>query len=178
MDELRPIISSFQSTTICLYWREFEDTRIRKLVEDQGLAVTTLGHRDRTPDFVTRFRDLVLCHEYVSTNEYSTALFYSLFLARKAFVHGKTFVHRLKPSRIDSRTQHHNMSRLYPHLKWKRFDDTSYQDIGAEEIGASFQLRPDELRAELGWTPYQQMKYFCHRTVRFLQRKFQLPDRS
>lgn len=177
LDELRPVISSFQSTTMCLYWREFEDSRIRKLVQERGLAVTTLGHRDQTPDFVARFRDLVLCHEYVSTNEYSTSLFYSLFLGRKAFVHGQTFVNRLQPEKIDSLTQFGVMSHLYPQLKWEKFDDTSYQHIGAEEIGASFKLGPNELRAELGWTASRQLKSISRRLARFLQRKFRRPSR-
>ena len=174
LEELHPVISSFQSTTICLYWREFEDTRIRRQVEDRGLAITTLGNRDQTPNFVARLRDLVLRHQYVSSNSYSTALFYSLYLGRRTFVHGQTFVGRLKPESVDSLTQYDEMRRRYPQLEWDRFNDTSYQDIGADEIGASFQLRPDELRAELGWTPSRQLTSIGRRAGGYAWRKLNL----
>ena len=180
LEELDPVIRNFQSTTVCLYWIEFEDPRIRKRVEDRGLAVTTLGPRDQTQHFVARFRDLALRHKYVSTNSYSTALFYSLFLGRRAFVHGQTFVNRfvnqLMPGRTNSLEQHDAMRRRYPELDWDCFNDTSYQDIGADEIGASFQLQPDELRAELGWTPYRQLKSISRRVAGYAQRKLRLSD--
>jgi len=174
LEELDPVIRSFQSTTICLYWREFDDARIRRRIEDRGLAITTLGHRDQNPDFVTRFRDLVLRHKYVCSNSFSTALFYSLYLGRRAFVHGQTFVHRLKSESIDSLTQYDKMRRRYPQLEWDRFNDTSYQEIGADEIGASFQLRSDELRAELGWTPSRQLTSIGRRVGGYASRKLHL----
>jgi hypothetical protein len=174
LEELEPVIRSFPSTTICLYWREFDDTRIRKLIEDRGLAITTLGHRDQNPDFVARFRDLVLRHKYVCSNSYSTALFYSLYLGRRAFVHGQTFVTRLKPESVDSLTQFDKMRRRYPQLQWDHFNDTSYQDIGADEIGASFQLRSDELKAELGWTLSRQMISMGRRVGGYAWRKLHL----
>ncbi len=61
--------------------------------------MVTLGHRDHTGNFVQRFRNLVLEHEYVSTNSYSTALFYSLYLGRKTFVHGRFFANKLSPGK-------------------------------------------------------------------------------
>jgi hypothetical protein len=157
LEEIAPVISSFRSTTICLYWREFEDARIRHQIEERGFSVTTLGNRDQNPDFLARFRDLALRHAYVSTNDYSTALFYSLFLERKAFVHGQTFVNQLKSGKTDSLTQFNDMKRRYPQLDWEGFNDTPYQDIGADEIGAAFQLGPDELRTVLGWTASRQL---------------------
>ena len=127
---------SFESITICLYWREFEDEKVRRLIEDMGFEVTTLGHRDDNPGFVSRLRTLILAHEYVSTNSYSTALFYSLFLNRKTFVYGNTFVSRLLPGKTDNLSIHDAMRQRYPQLDWESFDDTSHQDIGADEIGA------------------------------------------
>jgi len=176
LEELHPVISSFQSTTVCLYWREFEDTRIRRQVEDRGLAITTLGTRDQTSDFVARLRDLILRHQYVSSNSYSTALFYSLYLGRRAFVHGQTFVNWLKPEKVDGLTQYDTMRRRFPQLEWDRFNDTSYQDIGADEIGASYQLRPDELRTELGWTPSRQLASIGRRVGGYARRKLRLSD--
>ena len=177
LEELQPVISSFQSTTICLYWTEFKDSKIRGLAEDRGFAVTTLGHRDQSPDFVARFRDVVLRHQYVSSNSYSTALFYSLFLGRKSFVHGRTFVNQLKPERVDSLTQYNAMRRRYPQLEWENFNDASYQDIGADEIGASFQLPTDELRTELGWTPSRQLASIGRRVGGYARRKLRLSNR-
>ena len=174
LEELDPVIRSFQSTTICLYWREFEDARVRRQAEDRGLAITTLGHRDQTPDFVARFRDLVLRYEYVCSNSFSTALFYSLFLGRKAFLHGQTFVNRLKAESVDSVTQYEEMKRLYPQLEWDRFNDTSHQDIGAIEIGASFQQTSDELRAEFGWTPSRQLASIGRRVGGLARRTLRL----
>jgi len=165
-DELRPILASFESTTVCLYWREFADQKVRGLIEDMGFEVTTLGHRDNNPGFVRSLRTLVLAHEYVSTNSYSTALFYSLFLDRKAFVYGNTFVSRLLPGKTDNLTIHNAMRRRYPQLDWESFNDSSHQDIGAEEIGASFRLSRDELRHEFGWTTSRQLKAIGRRLLK------------
>jgi hypothetical protein len=171
LDEIQPILGSFQSTTVCLYWREFDDPAIRRRVEEKGFHVTTLGHRDRTPDFLERFRDLVLRHEYVSTNQYSTALFYALFLNRKAFIHGRAFAHRLRAGKIGSQTQFQHMSQRYPELDWDRFGDRCHHDIGAEELGAEYRLEPDEMRRECGWTAFQQLRSIGHRLAGFLRRK-------
>jgi hypothetical protein len=164
-EELRPIIESFDSTTVCLYWREFEDEKVRGLIEEMDFEVTTVGHRDNNPGFVSRLRTLILAHEYVSTNSYSTALFYSLFLNRKAFVYGNTFVSRLVPGKTDNLSIHDAMRRRYPQLDWENFNDTSHNDIGAEEIGASFRLPPEKLRHEFGWTTARQLKSIGRRLV-------------
>lgn len=176
LEELHPIISSFQSTTVCLYWREFEDPEIRRQFEDRGLAVTTIGNRDQTPDFVARLRDLVLRHEYVSSNSYATALFYSLFLGRKAFVHGPPFVSRLLAGRVDTLAQYAEMSRRYPQLEWNRFNDTTHQEIGADEIGASYRLQSDELRLELGWTPFRLLISIARRAGASARRRLRVSD--
>lgn len=170
-DELRPILDSFKSITVCLYWREFEEEGVRGLIEDMGFVVTTLGHRDGNPGFVSRLRKLILSHEYVSTNSYSTALFYSLFLRRKAFVYGNTFVSRLLPGKTDNLSVHDAMRRRYPQLDWEKFDDTPHQDIGAEEVGAAFRLPPDELRMEFGWTTSRLLMSIGQRLVKSARRR-------
>ncbi len=150
-DQLEPVLNTFSSTTVCLYWREYEIEALRKLIRQRGFRVTTLGHRDGNPNFLSNFRSLALAHEYVSSNSFSTALFYSLFLKRKTFVCGTTFVNRLQPGRVDSITMHEAMGRRYPQLDWERFDNSCHEDIGAEELGAELKLNSDELRHEFGW---------------------------
>ncbi len=170
-DEMRPVLGSFESITVCLYWREYANEAVRGMVEDMGFAITTLGHRDNNPGFVKRLRELILRHEYVSTNSFSTALFYSLFLNRKAFVCGSTFVSDLLPGRTDNLSIHDHMSRRYPQLDWQNFNDTAHHDIGAEEIGASFRLPPDELCQEFGWTTSRQLKSIGRRLVESARRR-------
>lgn len=172
LDEINPVSDCFASKTLCLYWREFENPRIRMLAADRGFEVTSLGNRDGSPRFLEDFRSLVLRHEYVSTNEYSTALFYSLYLKRKTFIHGRTFVHCLKPGKTNSQKQFEIMSRKYPGLFWERFNDTSHSEIGAAEIGEEFRLNPVELATELGWTARSQLNSFGKRAMAFLHRKF------
>jgi hypothetical protein len=155
LTEIEEVVSDFSSITVCLYYREYDDVRIRRLLEDRGMAVTTLGHRDETAGFVHRFRNLVLHHEYVSTNSYSTALFYSLYLGRKTFVHGRYFANRLTRGKTDWDTIHEIMTARYPQLLWENFNDTAHREIGEKELGAEFRRKPRELRSALGWNSHQ-----------------------
>jgi hypothetical protein len=66
------------------------------------------------------------------------------------------------------------MSRRYPQLGWEEFNDTSHQDIGADEIGASFRLPPDELRTELGWITSRQLISIGRRAKGYVGRKLRL----
>lgn len=75
LDEIEPMYREFSPVTVCLNYMEYDNPRIRRLLDDRGLKTTTIGHRDHTFDFVTRLRDLILQHTYVSTNSFSTSLF-------------------------------------------------------------------------------------------------------
>lgn len=170
LDEIEPMYESFSSVIVCLYFREFDNPDVRRELADRGLEVTTVGHRDQTPDFTKRLRNLMLQSEYISTNSYSTSLFYALYLGRKAFTHGQTFANRFGPKKMDSLTAHETMKRRYPQLEWERFDDTTDEAIGAEEIGAEFMRSPEELRADFGWSAPQQVWTAGRRVGEYLRR--------
>jgi hypothetical protein len=170
LDEIEPMYREFSPVTVCLYYMEYDDPRIRRILNDRGLKTTTIGHRDHTPDFVSRLRDLILQHTYVSTNSFSTSLFYALFLRRRAFVHGQTFANRLWPGKVDLLTTHEKMKQLYPQLEWERFGDTTHEEIGAEEIGADNMRSPAEMRETFGWSHQRQMRMIAGR-IRFALRR-------
>ena len=75
LESVLRISESFSSITVCLYWLQFASVEIRNVFLNKGLRVVTLGPRDGNPQFLWRFRNLVLGHEYVSSNHYSTAVF-------------------------------------------------------------------------------------------------------
>ena len=171
LDSLAAILARFEPVTVCLYWMEHEDPRIRELFRRRGIPVTTLGHRDTTPRFLHRFADLVGRHAYVSSNHYSTAVFYSLFLGRRTFVYGPHFDLTVLPAERRTGTVQEILARDYPELLWDRFDGRNHRWIGERELGAEFKRTPGELRDLFDWRLSRLLATLSRRARRFVLRR-------
>jgi len=165
LEELCELRYSLNPITVCLYWFDYQNTELTNLFRDSGITVTSLGHRDHTPDFLIRFHELTSRHNYVSSNQYATALFYALYMRKKAFVFGETFHSDIQRIPLPENPQYPKMSTVYPELLWRNFDDRSHYWIGEKELGLEFKRSPSELRSLFGWTPVSLARRAPHRLV-------------
>lgn len=159
----------FKSVTVCLYWVEYENIKIRELFYKNNIKLVSLGHRDNTPIFLKHFINLVSKYAYVSSNSFSTAVFYSLYLRKKVFIYGKYDKRDLKFSEFGE-TKFNSKKYLYksyPEILWKNFDDRSHYDIAEKELGLEFKKTPNELKELFGWNP----GFLCKNSFQRLNRK-------
>lgn len=164
----------FKSVTVCLYWIEYENIKIRELFYKNNIKVVSLGHRDNTPNFLKHFINLVSKYSHVSSNSFSTAVFYSLYLRKKVFIYGKYDKRDFKligvrETKIDS---NNHLYKSYPEILWKNFDDRSHYYIAEKELGLEFKKTPNELRELFGWNPGFLCKNLFQRLNRKLSKTF------
>ncbi len=151
IQEIRELRNAFSPITVCLYWIQYENPDIVRLFEENGLQVTTLGHRDDNPTFLHKFRSLAANHEHVSSNSLSTAVFYALYMRKKAFLFGHppySEVRWLPTANVADTGEH---AALYTELGWKDFDNRSHYWVGETELGLEFKRTPAELRRLFRW---------------------------
>ncbi|MBT8208665.1 MAG: hypothetical protein HKN07_02345 [Acidimicrobiia bacterium] len=135
--------------TVCLYWLEYEDAKVRTAYEDAGFRVITHGHRDGDPQFLRRQLAELQQHETIVSNRISTALWYGGAVGRSLRVFGSVF----GIVSDDNRESFGAMQR-------RRWPEVCADGVGAErakelagiELGIEFLMQPRDLEAVLGWT--------------------------
>ncbi len=140
----------FGPITVCLYWLEHSEPRIRAIFEQRGFSVVTNGHREGDPEFVFRQRASIRSHAFVTSNRVGTAAFYSLFSGRPFFLHGPP-TGLLGMDDPDGSVFDAWQRREFPELTYENFDATAHPELGAVELGAEFRRSPEELRSLFGW---------------------------
>ena len=150
--ELKKIIRFFNTISVSLGWREYENENIVNMFKDEGFNVVTMGPRDNNPFFLKNFVKIVGHHEYVSSDSFSSAIFYSLVMKKKVFLYGKPLG---KGERINFEGKLNNYNAFYyeryPELLWENFNHKSHFEIGQEELGCDYKLNPKSLREIFGW---------------------------
>lgn len=140
--------------TICLYWREFDQPRVRRVYEAAGYRVICHGYR-HDPLFVMHQRDELLRHDRVASNRVGTALWYGGYMSRSIEVYGPIFsVESEEEARRFDRYQRDR----WPELFSGGVEASAARELAGEELGAAFVLPPDELREVLGWSP-RELRY-------------------
>ena len=142
-----------------LYWHEYQNKKIISMFNDVGFKVITMGHRDNNIEFLYNFRDIVLQHEYLSSDSFSSAIFYGLFLKRKTFLYGSSMYENLDTEiwntekEIERYGTHYNnlFIKKYPQLIWETFDNEIHYDIGIKELGYENKKSKKELREIFEW---------------------------
>lgn len=135
--------------TVCLYWLDYDDARIRSTYEAAGYKVTCHGTR-RDDYFLLRQRDSILDHSRVVTNRAATALWYGAALGREIEVYGPEV----------GTTSSHEVAQIYAeHRNWwpDLFESGAVPPARAkllahQELGWRFMMPPNELRDALGWS--------------------------
>lgn len=151
--DLLKISKKFKKITISLFWKEYEDSNIKKVFKDHGFSIVTMGPRDNNPNFLHRFVKIVSEHEYLSSDSFSSAVFYGLYLKKKVFIYSRLiYKNQLwgkENENAENELIHYKMK--YPELLWQNFEDKSYYRIGEKELGSKFKLSPREMRKMFGW---------------------------
>ena len=159
INELKKIKHLFKFITVSLYWYEYQNKKIISMFNDVGFKVITMGHRDNNIEFLYNFRDIVLQHEYLSSDSFSSAIFYGLFLKRKTFLYGSSMYEDLDTEIWNTKkeierygTYQNNLFRKkYPQLIWENFNNEIYYDIGIKELGYENKKSKKELREIFEW---------------------------
>ena len=143
-----------------LYWYEYQNNKIISMFNDEGFKVITMGHRDNNIDFLYKFRNIVMQHEYLSSDSFGSAIFYGLFLKRKTFLYGSSMYKDLDVPEIwntekkfENYSVHYNnlFCKTYPQLIWENFNDEIHFDIGIKELGYENKKSKKELREIFEW---------------------------
>ena len=160
INELKKIKQQFKFITVSLYWHEYQNSKIISMFNDEGFKVITLGNRDENIDFLYKFRDAVIQHEYLSSDSFGSAIFYGLFLKRKTFLYGSSMFEDLDMPKIwNTEKKFEKFSvyydilfrEKYPQLIWGNFNNKVHSDIGAKELGYENKKSKKELREIFEW---------------------------
>lgn len=154
VQEIEGIKGEFDNIHACLYFMEYNNPQIRKVFQNANINVTTLGHRDRNPEFLTNFVETTNGFEYVSSNILSTSVFYSLYLGKKVFMYGglpRPSETTWNVSTVGLVNDGINLLNSYPVLSKENFDDKPHAEIGAYELGSGYKKTKRELSDLFGW---------------------------
>lgn len=160
INELKKIKHLFKFITVSLYWYEYQNKKIISMFKDVGFNVISMGHRDDNIEFLYNFRNIVLQHEYLSSDSFCSAVFYGLFLKRKTFLYGSSMYEDLDIPEVwntEKKVEKYGIyydnlfRKKYPQLIWKNFDSEIYYDIGVKELGYENKRSKKELREIFEW---------------------------
>jgi hypothetical protein len=133
----------FGPVTICMYWFEHDQPDLRAIFERRGWPVTTVGHREHTPEFLFEQRELIQRHSYVTTNRLATVGFYALAAHRRFFLHGP--YEGMQPSDPTGELFAAWTRAHFPELHYDTFGDRVHTDVAELELGLEFKRGREEL---------------------------------
>jgi hypothetical protein len=139
--------------TICLYWTEFHNRRIRRRYERAGFQVICHGFRghwwERTDrQFLDKQLAALRAHRRVASNRLSSAIFYGITVGCEPAVYGDPMVLRKEDP---SHGGFARIVRQWPDLHGTSVDLATARQIADAELGREALAGPAELRAILGW---------------------------
>lgn len=139
--------------TICLYWQEYHNRRIRRLYEKADFRVVCHGYRghwwERT-DVRFLYKQLVELrrHRRVASNRVSSAIFYGTLAGCEPAVYGD-------PMMLDREDPTHGsiarIGRQWAALHGTQVDLATAREIAANEMGVRHLAAPGELREYFRW---------------------------
>lgn len=141
--------------TVCLYWNEYDDPKVRRQYEDAGVRVITHGQRgylwqDTEPAFLYRQLHEMRNHARVVSNRLSSAVIYAAAAGVEVGVYGD-------PMELES--DHAILGgvgkprRMFPQMQQVRVPPHDAAVVAAVELGRDFMLGPQEVIDVFGWTP-------------------------
>jgi len=155
----------FGPITVCLYWMEYEDPECRRLFEQRGFRVVTMGHREGDGAFLQRLQSAILEHAYVSSNRVCTAGFYALYCRRPFFLHGPPM--GISEHEDPTGEQFDAWQRAeFPQLAFDRFGDRAHGATGDRELGLEFKRSVEDVKRLFAWRERDLLRRFGHRVTR------------
>jgi hypothetical protein len=139
--------------TVCLYWKEHRDPRLRALYERAGFRVICHGYRGQNwTGTDTRFLSKQLAelraHRRVASNRLASAVFYGIIAGCEPAVYGDPMVLQDEDQTFGG---HARIRRQWAELHGEAVDVNLAREAAADELGAASVLGPVELASVLGW---------------------------
>ena len=132
--------------TVCLYWTDYDNPRVRRRWEDRGYPVVTNGHRSN-PNFLETMYANIERHDRVVSNHVGTPVFYGAHAGRQVEVYGPR---ASIPGEADPVEREAAERRRWPALCGGGIQDAEHAvALATRELGEV--LDPDALAAALGW---------------------------
>lgn len=140
--------------TVCLYWLDFTEARIRRLYESYGFRVICHGYRgDRSRPgdaaFLYRQLDELRRHRRAASNRLSTALLYGASVGCEIGVYGPEMIIEDEPPVYGGNNR---IRRLWPQLHQPAVPIDAAVPFAREELGLDHVLSPVELAEVCGWS--------------------------
>jgi hypothetical protein len=140
--------------TVCLYWTDFEDERVRRPYEEAGFRVVTHGRRGHMwrgtdPDFLVRQLAELRRHRRVVSNRLGSALLYGASTGAEVGVYGDPMVIENDHAVLGGMEK---QLRLFPELHQVRVPPEVALHVARDELGLGHLMPAAELRRVLGWT--------------------------
>ncbi|HKD97999.1 MAG TPA: hypothetical protein VKB69_10400, partial [Micromonosporaceae bacterium] len=140
--------------TVCLYWLDYQDRRIRRSYERFGFRIVCHGYRgDKNrpgdADFLHRQLRELRRHTRVASNRLSTALLYGASVGCAIGVYGPEMTIQNPPAIYGGNAR---IRRLWPLLHQEHVPDALATDFAMEELGVNHTLNPAELAEVCGWS--------------------------
>ena len=155
LKQIKNIANRFQKISVSLYWDDYLNKDVVDLFINQNINVYCMGLREKEPNFLKNFIDIVGSYEYVSSDSYSSAIFYSLYMRKKVFLYGKSMLPELNIGSNDQSFRSeskNNIPKIYPKLNWINFDDKCHYEIAEKELGVMHKKTPKEIKQIFGWS--------------------------
>ncbi|MFI5843672.1 hypothetical protein ACIA8K_28620 [Catenuloplanes sp. NPDC051500] len=142
-----------EPVTICLYWQDHDDRRVRGRYERAGFRVICHGRRGlkwrgTDPQFLDRQLAELRGHRRVASNRLSTAIFHGIAAGCEAAVYGDPMSLTGEDPRYGG---HARVRRQWSALHGERIDPRIAREAARAELGLDHLAGPDELRELLGW---------------------------
>jgi len=142
-----------EDITVCLYYVEYEQPKIRQYYEDAGFRVISHGHRGTLwkgtePRFLYGQLHELRCHRRVASNRLSTAILYGLLAGCEAGVYGDPMLFQNGAPGFDGQPL---FQAWWPFMFGRKVDTEPAFEFARRELGADAVLPPQELSLLLGW---------------------------
>jgi hypothetical protein len=140
--------------TVCLYFHEFRNVRLRKVYERAGFRVICHGYRghwwrDTDTEFLYKQLAELRRHKRVASNRLTSAIFYGSYVGCEPAVYGDPMILDNEDLTYGGQVRLH---RQWPEMHGTAIDPTLAYAVACEELGQDFICSPAELRQIVGWS--------------------------
>jgi hypothetical protein len=142
-----------EPVTVCLYFNEYRNPKLRGLYERAGFRVISHGVRGRKYEGTDRkflYRQLAELrrHRRVASNRLGSASFYGISVGCEPAVYGDPMILQAEDPAFGGVAR---MQRLWPELHGQEIDIKTARDITRVELGQDYLATPGEIREIFSW---------------------------
>lgn len=139
--------------TVCLYWNEYQDPRVRAAYERTGVRVITHGYRGfmwKGTDTRFLYKQLAEMrrHRRVVSNRISSAIFYGAATGAQVGIYGDPMLLEAERAQLGGQSK---PLRFWPEMHVAHVPADLAADRARVELGMDELLSPSEIRRVFGW---------------------------